>query len=364
VLRLTVQIVGFALGVASLVWCVRSALADKNREQLSLLLHAPAYLIASMIGLSVASLTINGLLFWITLVPVRHLPIRAVMATHSVACFLAYLPLKLGAVARVVIHNRRDHVPLAMIGAWFSAMLAVMAVALAPPVGASLIFQRVGGAWWATVLVAEVVGGAILVGAARAFRGTHGLERLSRVLGAIPVLPLSRFLRTKLWGDLHSGFDMLSSPPAVAGAVVLRLMDLGVQTSRILVAAAILKLDVPPAQALLVSLAYFLIGIVNPSGLAGLREGGATLAAAGVLAWFGTSATATDAFAPLVLLVTATEAVAFAMGGVLGGVYLRPDRLFWPKASAGTGSTSSTPPEREPSSSPQSASQSGSENSR
>lgn len=328
VLRLTVQVIGLALGVVSLVWCFRSALAEKNREQLSLLLHAPIGLIAAMVGLSLLTLIVNGLLFWITLTPVRRLPVRGVLATHGVACFLAYLPLKLGAVARVVIHNRRDYLPVAVIGAWFTAMLAVMAVALLPPVGASLLLKRVDGSWWALVLGTEAVGAAALVLVARAFRGSHGLDRLAKLLGAIPVLPLSRFLRTKLWGDLHSGFDMLASPGAVGGAVGLRLIDLTVQTSRFLVAAAILKLDVPPAQALLVSLCYFVIGIVSPSGLAGLREGGATLAAAGVLKWFGNVATEADTFAALVLLVTATEVVANAAGGVIGGVYLRPDRLL------------------------------------
>src|SRR5690349_13489035 len=83
-LRVTIQIVGFALGVASLVWCIRSALADKNREQLSLLLHAPLSLVAAMIGLSLLTLVTNGLLFWTALTPVKRLPVVGVLATNGV----------------------------------------------------------------------------------------------------------------------------------------------------------------------------------------------------------------------------------------------------------------------------------------
>ncbi|HRQ74272.1 MAG TPA: hypothetical protein PLU35_14715, partial [Phycisphaerales bacterium] len=131
-LRLAVQGLGFVAGLVLLGWCVRAALSPENREQLSKLGDAPAWAVAALLGLSVASVALNGLAFWCALLPARRLHASDVIATNALATFLNYLPFKLSAISRVVIHNRRDRVPLLTIGGWFGAVLGVMVVSLAP----------------------------------------------------------------------------------------------------------------------------------------------------------------------------------------------------------------------------------------
>lgn len=346
--RLLVQIVGLLAGAASLAWCISMALREKNRQQLDHLLHAPARLILAILALSLATLAINGLLFWIMLAPVRRLRIRDLLATNALCTMIAYLPLKLGAVMRVIIHNRRDHIPLATIGAWFTAMLGAMAVAYAPPLLATLWLGQIGPRWLFAVAAGALIGITVLFLSARAFRGRRGLDRLVSWAGAIPLVPLGRLLRTKLWGNLHAGFDMLASPGAVTGSVVLRLSDIAVTTARFAVAAAILGVNLPLSQALPISITYFLIGIISPAGLAGLREGAATGLAGLLLSKTGATHDTIHAFAGVALLVTATEAVVNLTCGSIAIAWVRPDRLLRGRTSEISNPTSPTPPASAP----------------
>jgi len=350
ILRLLVQLVGLLAGIASLWWCVSMALRPENREQIGRLLHAPVHLLLAIFALSLATVVINGLLFWVMLSPVRRLRVADTVALNGLCQMVSYLPLKLGAVTRILVHNRRDGVPLAMIGAWFAALLVPMALAYLPPIAALMVLPRMDGRWVAAVVATELAGIVVLVLFARVFRGTTGLDRLARVLGAIPVLPLGRVLRTKLWGNLHSGFDMLASPAAVGGSVLLRLADMSVHTLRFVVAASILGTALPLEQALPISMVYFLVGVVSPSGQAGLREGAATGLAGVLLAKTGATKETAAAFAPVALLVSATEAVVFLSTGLLGLLWLRPDRLIRVSGGRAQQAPASEPalPERAP----------------
>ncbi|MEX2218241.1 MAG: lysylphosphatidylglycerol synthase domain-containing protein [Phycisphaerales bacterium] len=342
--RLVVRLLGIALGAASLGWCVWMAVDPGNPErqsQFERLRHADPGMIAAMLALSLGTVVINALLFWALLAPVRRLRVVDMLAVNGACMLISYLPLKLGAVFRVLVHNRRDRIPLATIGAWFAAMVVVMGVAYAPPVLATLWLGSITPAWFGAVAAGEILGIVVLVAGARLLRGHTGLDRLARFVGAIPLLPLGRVLRTRLWGNLHAGFDMLASPGAVAGSVLLRLADMGIHASRFIVAATILGVDLPPAQALPISVAYFLIGIVSPSGLAGLREGAATGLAGLLLASAGATREAISAFAAVALLVSATEAVVYLSVGVAGLAWLRPDRLLRVKGPAGCGAQDS-----------------------
>jgi hypothetical protein len=84
-----------------------------------------------------------------------------------------------------------------------------------------------------------------------------------------------------------------------------------------------------PQQALLVSMLYFIVGVFSPSGLTGLREGAVGKWAGSLLVMAGMTSSGAEAnFINLGLVVSATEFVAFLVGGVLGTLWLRPDRLF------------------------------------
>jgi hypothetical protein len=104
--RLCVQALGFVLALVLLGWCIRAALSEENREQLERLGNASAGQVLLLLGLSAATLLLNGLLFWVTLRPVQRVPVVDHLATNALATFLALLPFKLGTLVRVAINTQ------------------------------------------------------------------------------------------------------------------------------------------------------------------------------------------------------------------------------------------------------------------
>jgi hypothetical protein len=333
--RIAIQIIGFVAGIAAIGWCLKTALKQENREQFAKLADAPAELIALMLGLSLLTLALNGVAFWVAIRPVKRIPLPDVLATNGLCTFLGYLPFKAGAIVRFAIHNRRDKVPVATIGAWFGSLAVVMLLSFAVMTGAAIGRGRIDPIWFALAVGLALASGGVLIAVARAFRGEPGLQRLERLVGLTRIAALKRPLRWNIWLQLHAGFDMLSSPGAVLGGMANRMLDSAVQAARFVVAAKILKLtsfpieDFTLQQALMVSLMYFIVGVVSPSGLAGLREGAVGAWAAPLLAMAGMhSADDERTFIALGLLVSATEFFAFVLGAGLGLAWLRPDRLL------------------------------------
>jgi len=331
-MRLALQGVGFVVGLLLLGWCVKAALSPDNREQLAKLSEAGAGEVALLLALSGATLAINGLIFWATLEPVRRLPVLDVLATNALCTFLAYLPFKLGAVTRIAIHNRRDRVPLLTVGAWFGAMLVVMAASYGPIAAASLWRRGVDAAWWCAGLggAAVLAAGAVMI--ARPFAGERGLARLHRVLDGLRLPLVGRLSRDERFAQLHSGAAMLACPKAVATTTALRLADIGVLAARFVVAGTIVGVAFGWEEAVLVASAYYLIGVVSPFGLLGAREAGAVwlAGALGLAAGTGQSAEAVArSLTVLTLFITGTESVVLLAGAAAGVVRLRPDRLLY-----------------------------------
>src|SRR5437899_1941022 len=85
-LRVLIQILGFAAGIASLGWCVTQAFKTNPHDPVNKferLLDAPRELLIAMFALSFATMTVNGLLFWVGLLPVRRLRATDVVATNG-----------------------------------------------------------------------------------------------------------------------------------------------------------------------------------------------------------------------------------------------------------------------------------------
>jgi len=324
-LRLLLQGIGFVGALVLLGWCVRAALSPGNREQLSRLGDAPAWSVAALLGLSAASVALNGVAFWCALLPARRLHASDVIATNALATFLNYLPFKLSAISRVVIHNRRDRVPLLTIGGWFGAVLGVMIVALAPLVAASLWRQSVDGVWWAVALIGPVATGGGLVALARPFANDRGLARLHAVLDPLAVGPLRRALRSERFAQLHAGVTMLADARAVAVGIGVRLADVAVQTARFVLAASILGVSLPWDHAALVASSYFLISVVSPFGMLGTREAG-TVWLAAALGLAGGSDAATHPLVVVTLFITGTESVVLLAGAAWAVLWLRRER--------------------------------------
>lgn len=320
--RAAVQVVGFLAGLAALAWCVQQALEPRNREQIAKLSEAPAWSLAAILGLTAASIALNGIIFWATLRPVRRLRPADVLAVNALATFLAYLPFKLSAITRVLIHNRRDGVPLAIIGAWFGSVGLVLIVAMVPSALAGLWRNGIDAWWFLLGPGGTAVLGIGMIAMSRTFRGEAGVTRMEAVLRAVGLGAGGRLLRSRFWLHLHEAFTILSSPGAVAGTIALRLVDTGVQAARFVIAAQILGQPLAIEQAVLLAVTFFLIGVVSPTGMLGFREAGAA-GMAGVLA-FATS----EEFAAVALTVGAAEAIVNLAGAALGLAWLRPDRLL------------------------------------
>lgn len=322
--RLGLQAAGFVVGLGLLGWCISLALKPENREQFQKLSDASPAQIGGLLLLSLIYLNINGLIFWLVLRPARALRAVDVLAVNAVATFLAYLPFKVSAIVRIAIHNRRDRVPLLTIGSWFMATAVLMLVAILPAAGAAVLWQQVDLVWLLLTVAGQALLGGVLLIVARVFRGESGQARLAGMVGRLRVQMLNRFLGSRIWTNLHAGFDMLASPQAVIGSTALRLLDIGVQGARFVLAASIFGIILPFDQALLISLAYFIVGVLSPAGVVGTREAAAIVMAKSLGADIADEAGAIAA----VLLVSATEAIAFLFAAGLGVAWLRPDRLL------------------------------------
>lgn len=321
--KIIIQLVGFGLGLAMLGWCAREALKPENREQLEKLGSAGVVPVALLFGCSLATLLLNGLIFWVVLLPEKRLKLSDMIATNAFATMLAYLPFKISVLARVALHNRRDGVPVFMIASWFGAIGVLILASLGPVSVASLWRKGVDGVWWAASaggVVACVVGLLVLAGV---FAGPRGLGRVHRITDRAKIALLDRFVRTEAFANLHAVFGMLAHPPAVIASTVLRLTDVGVLTARFMVAGSILGIGLEWEQAVLFASTFFMIGMLSPFGMLGTREAG-SLGVAGLLGF----SDAGESLAVVVLVVSATESLAYLLAGVAGGVWVRPDRLL------------------------------------
>lgn len=325
---LAIQIIGFLLGLGLLAWCIRLALAPNNRENLQLLFHADPGTLTLAIGLSLATLILNGSTFYTAIFPVRRVPFLDIQATNAAASVLNYIPFKLGAVMRFIVHNRRNGVPLLTIGAWIGAVTITMLAALVPLVAAAAWRKHVDALFVVALIAGMLVTGGALCLAARALAHDTGLARIHR-LGTRSRL-LGKVVRSRPFENLHEGFAMLAHPGALSAGITLRAIDLMIQAARFMVIAHLLNHPLNFEGALLVSGTYFLTAVVSPAGSLGTREG--LTAAVGSLAALPDMSS--QDLATIALAITATEMIVNVPCGMAGLLFLRPDRLLSGKGPA------------------------------
>lgn len=320
-----VQGAAFVVGVGLLVWVVSLALKPENREAIHRLLDAPWYQSGGVLALSAVSLLINGVLFWVTIRPVRPLPMLNVVATNAVASLMNYLPFKIGLAARFIIHNRRDGVPLLTIAAWLAAGAAGALAVFVPLTAASAWRQQIDPLW----LLAGPGGVAVCALAvlikARLFAHAPGMVRLHAIarrtgLGA---LGLSWFLRTSTFGHLHHAFAMLADAKTLGAIISLRLLDVAVNAARFHLAGVACGVAISWDTAILAACVHFVLGVVAPSGQLGMREGGMT----GLAKLLTIPGVTTGQFAVVALVVGGAELLANLAVGGAGFVVARPWKL-------------------------------------
>lgn len=360
-LRITAQILGFLIGLALLVWCISTALKKENRESLSKLADASPAQIALLIGLSLIVMLASGAVFRQTLLPIKKLPMLEVQAVNAIACLLALLPFKLSVIFRVLVHNRRDGVPILTIGAWFGAVAAVILCVLIPILGAGIWRGGADVLWFITAAGGIIFCLTTLWLTARFFATPRGWSIAQNIYAKLPLparlrvpgaghcvhcnynlnatppelpcpecgRPRSPCTGASLLDRAHEGVRMLASPGVVYGCAGLRLFDIGAQAARIAVAAAIVGQPIHWEHALLAGSVFFLITAAAPSGALGAREGGTAWIISALLPGVDF-----DKFAIVVLAVSATEAIVLLLSSLAALAYLRPDRIMQRRSQA------------------------------
>ncbi len=321
-----VQGVAILVSLGLLAWFVSMLLTPESRRALDTIAHAPARLLVLLAGLSLASIVLNGMTFWCTLRPLRarhDLSVWRVMTVQAIATMLSSFPFKLSIVARFLIHNRRDGVPVLTIGAWLAANSVVILASMAAPLGAALWRRAVDGPFVVVAAVGTLLLYGAILGAARVFAGEAGLARLGAMARGTRMAWVSRVVGSSAFARLHTGFDMLASPVWLGLAMLTRVLDLGVIAARFVVAGVAAGVVVPWESGLLAGASFFLIGVLSPAGSMGAREGGT----AGLAALATIPGVSPEAFAAVTLAVSAVEMVVVAVCAAVAVWFVAPWRL-------------------------------------
>lgn len=328
--RIALQVIGFSIGVALLAWCVRQAFSPANQEQLAALRHAPLHRIALLCAANAMVLFCSGLSFSVSLRPIRKLNFWDVQATNVIATFLSYVPFKTGMLFRILVHNRRDRVPVALIGAWFGAVSIVMAITILPLFLASLLAREINSKWLAIALSAGGAGYVAICLLAWYFHGARGMAILRSIAERLGTWA-RKLVRTGFVRTAHGGLDILASPPRVFVLVLIRLVDMASQAGRFYLAAQIVGTPIAYESCVLLASMHFVVGVISPAGTVGTREA-AVVGAATMLHLENPSA-----MSGVALLVLASEAVVNATFSGLAVLRLGVHRMFVPRGVPANG---------------------------
>ncbi len=291
------QGVGYLVGLAILVWCVwyASSKGDWSRVR-----SADPWIVAAIVAVSAASILLNGLLFRLTLDPVRPhrggearspdraLPTLGAVTAVNWACTLAnFAPLRLGMIARVTYHMRVDRLRFFEIVNWFGLDLLTFLLPIGGVIAATFLLRSFGWAW-----------GALAVGL------TASMTVMLWWITRLSIVP-ERFRETaRIIGD---GRALLICLP-------IRCVDLALNGVRTILAAKILGLSLDYADSFALACTGLLASL-GPLGRLGFREAGFALVAQ-LLAAKGFDGGIDAAFVQLSIIDSAGEAFAALLGGI------------------------------------------------
>lgn len=317
----------FLGGIGLFVWCLFIAFGnEKNRDGLLRLSEATPAQIALLTSLAFLAIVLNGAVFWATLVPVKRLRLTDVIAVNAIATFLASLPFKISVMVRVAIHRKRDGVELVTVGPWFAAMALMMAGTLGPVVVASAFAGELDARWIAIAGGLTVFSWASVVLCARGIAGERGLGLIRSLAAAQPVKLLERAIHAPIVTKLHAGLQMLTDPVRVASIMGLRVIDIFALAARFWVAAQILGQPVAFGDAIILSVVFFVISVVSPTGTLGAREAGTAGTLALLVGEGGIESIQEHVLLPVV--VSGAELIVYIITATIGAFWLRPDKLL------------------------------------
>jgi hypothetical protein len=239
--KIAVQLCGFAIGLGLLGWCIKGAIEKGGWDRLA---RADAGLVAAMLACSLLSAFVNGAVFWITIRPLKRLRFWDLQWLNLVGNLLNYAPVRLGAIARVLYHLRVDRLSLLQIGGWFTFIGYLLCLGIGSCLLATLVHDRVDWIWISLVLGQMALGGVltrVVVGNRLLTRYGQGVDRI------------------------------VADPTAVWGAIGLRLADLTAYTGRMAIATAILGINLPASDIIILALVALAASLI-PFGRLGFRE--------------------------------------------------------------------------------------------
>ncbi len=245
--KLVLQLLGFAVGVALLVWIIHGAIEQGKGEEINAWDHlrgADPLLVIAMLACTLISAVINGSTFWITVRPMKRLRFWDLQCLNLVGNMLNYAPVRLGAIARVLYHMHVDRMGLLQIGGWFAFIGYMLALGAGSCLLATIIHDSVDWIWGALVLGQMILGGLIL----RVVVGNQLITRHGRGIDRI-----------------------IADGRAVWGAIGLRLLDLSAYTGRMAIALAILQIELPVSHIVVLAIVALASSLI-PFGRLGFRE--------------------------------------------------------------------------------------------
>ena len=309
------QVAGFAIGCALVVWCVERAVS-KGSGGLDKLREADPLLVAVLLGSTLVSIICSGYTFLAMARPIRRFSAVEMQAVNLMASLFNYAPVRLGLALRCAFHWRIERMPATDIAAWIAGVAIVTLGALGSALAAGLVQIPLGRTelaldlvWFATYGVCLVAGSALTI-----------------AVGRVPLL--RRFLT--------GGERVLSSPRALAESLAFRSVDLSMWGLRMWAAAKIVGVTLAPAQAMLLA-SVAVLGAGNPLGRIGWREALVAIVAPLVVTGASSPEELDALTSQMALLESAGEAAITIPLGVLGA-------LWCLRAMRRVPSTTRTPP--------------------
>jgi hypothetical protein len=298
-LKLGLQVAGFVVGCALVVWCAQRAFA-KGGDGLEKLRQADPMLVAVLLGATFGSILCSGYTFWAVARPIRRFSVVEMQAVNLMASLFNYAPVRLGLVLRCAFHWRVERMPATEIGAWIVGVAVVTLGSIGAGLAAGLVQIAAGRdklaldwMWFSTYAACIVAGSGLVIFVCR-----------SDVL--------------RRW--LKGGERALNDPGALGGGLLIRTVDLAMWALRMWAAAKIVGVSLNPAQAALLA-AVAILGASNPLGRIGWREALVALVAPYVVTGASSPEELDTLTSQLALLESAGEAILTIPLGILGSLW-------------------------------------------
>ena len=284
--RLVVQLVGFLIGALFIAWLVRDAMNGEGWDEI--FDRATPGILVGLLGCSLASLFINGAIFWIQLRPVKKESFWVLQGVNCTASLLNYAPIRLGIVSRYIYHMRVDRMGFLFITSWIFAIAVLLLCVMGSATLASVLHPQID-IWWFLITLAPLV---------------------------LVVLILPLLVELPLVHRLAKGSErMLSDRRILVFALALRFLDLGAWAGRIWFATHIVDTGLTGGDVLLLTVAAVLVSL-NPLGRLGYREAAVRWLAPVLAAGAFTGDEIGSRFAQLALIESGSEALVVLPFGI------------------------------------------------